>query len=123
MGDARTLRTGSNRRDRAIHNEILDTGAYEFVTFTAGAINGLPAAAGMGEEVTFTIEGDLTIRDVTQAVMFNVVATAVSDTEIRGTAIATISREAYGLGIPSVPLVANVEEDVELFIDFVAHAG
>ncbi len=121
--NARTLQTDSDRRDRAIQNEILDTGAYEFVTFTPITINDLPDAAGIGEEVAFTIDGNLTIRDVTQPVTFDVVATAVSETDLRGTAVATISREAYGLRIPSVPLVANVEEEVKLTIDFVAHAG
>ncbi|MDX1688375.1 MAG: YceI family protein [Candidatus Promineifilaceae bacterium] len=95
----------------------------EFITFTPVGINDLPDAAGIGEEVAFTVDGNLTIRDVTQPETFNVVAAAVSDTELRGTAAATISREAYGLRITRVPLVANVEKEVELTIDFVAHAG
>ncbi len=120
--NARGLATDNNFRNRAIQNEILDTGAYEFITFTPTAVNGLPASAAVGEEIGFTIVGDLTIRDVTTEVTFNVVATAISPTQISGTATATIQRADYGLRIPEVPSVANVEEEVELIIEFVANS-
>jgi len=120
--NARTLATDNNFRNRAIQNEILQTGSYEFITFTPTAINGLPASATVGEAITFTIDGDLTIRDVTQPVTFTVVATPVTETQLAGTASAVIVRADYNLAIPSVPNVANVEEEVELYIEFVANA-
>ncbi|HRQ40325.1 MAG TPA: YceI family protein [Chloroflexota bacterium] len=121
--NARTLATDNNFRNRAIQNEILDTGAYEFITFTPTAVTGLPESVNVDDPVTFTIAGNLTIRDVTNAVTFTVQATAVSATQLTGTATATVSRGDYGLQIPSVPNVANVEEEVELIIDFVANAS
>ncbi|MCA9918694.1 MAG: YceI family protein, partial [Anaerolineales bacterium] len=71
----------------------------------------------------FTIEGELTIRDVTETVTFEVTATAVTETTIQGTATATVLRDAYGLNIPEVPNVANVENEVDLIINFVANAS
>jgi polyisoprenoid-binding protein YceI len=121
--NARTLATDNDFRNRAIQNEILDTGAFEFITFTPTAVNGLPASAAAGEEISFTIDGDLTIRDVTAPVTFTVTATAVSATQITGTATATVLRETYGLNIPEVPSVANVENEVDLIITFVANAS
>ena len=121
--NARTLATDNNFRNRAIQNEILNTGDYEFISFVPTAVTGLPAAAGVGEEISFTIDGELTIRDVTESVTFSVVATAVSDTQISGTATATVLRETYGLTIPEVPNVANVENEVDLIISFVANAS
>jgi len=118
--NARTLATDNNFRNRAIQNEILDTGQFEFITFTPTALEGLPASAAIGEPITFTMSGDLTIRDITLPATFTVEATAVSDTEIAGTATAVINRTDYDLQIPSVPNVANVEEEVELYIDFTA---
>ena len=118
--NARTLATDNNFRNRAIQNQILDTGAYEFIIFTPTSVDGLPASAAVGEEVTFTIAGDLTIRDITQPAVFTVTATAVSEGELAGTASAVVLRADYGMEIPSVPNVANVEEEVELYIDFVA---
>ncbi len=120
--NARTLTTDNDFRNRAIQNQILQTGAYEFITFTPTAVNGLPASARVGETLSFTIVGDLTIRDVTNEVTFAVTATAVSPTQISGTAIATIQRAAYNLRIPEVPSVANVEEEVQLIIEFVANS-
>ena len=121
--NARTLATDNNFRNRAIQNEILETGAYEFISFAPTTVNGLPASAGLGEEISFTIDGDLTIRDITEPVTFTVVATAVSDTQISGTATATVLRDTYGLNIPEVPNVANVENEVDLIITFVASAS
>ena len=120
--NARTLATDNNFRNRAINNEILDTGAYEFMTFVPTSIDGLPDSAAVGDAIEFTITGDLTIRDITNSVTFDVVATAVSEDQVTGTASTTIMRGDYGLQIPSVPNVANVEEEVDLYIDFVANA-
>lgn len=121
--NARTLQTDNNFRNRAIQNEILDTGDYEFITFTPTNVTGLPDSAAIGDAISFTIEGELTIRDTTVPASFDVTATAVSDTQLSGTASTTINREAFGLTIPSVPNVANVEEEVELYINFVANAS
>jgi polyisoprenoid-binding protein YceI len=121
--NARTLVTDNNFRNRAIQNEILDTGQFEFITFTPTGVEGLPASAGIGEAVTFTLVGDLTIRDMTVPATFTVEATAVSDNQITGTATTVVNRADFGLQIPSVPNVANVEEEVELYIDFTANAS
>ena len=43
--------------------------------------------------------------------------------QLAGSATATIAREDFNLVIPSVPDVADVEEEVELYIDFVANAS
>ena len=120
--NSRALATDNNFRNRAIQNQILDTGSHEFITFSPTSVNGLPASIAIGEEVNFSLAGDLTIRDITQSVLFNVLATAVSEDQFVGTASALVIRSDYGLEIPSVPNVANVEEQVELYIDFVANA-
>jgi len=121
--NARTLQTDNNFRNRAIQNEILDTGAFEFITFTPTGVEGLPAGVAVGEAVTFTLVGDLTIRDVTLPATFTVEAMVVSDTQIAGSATAIVNRTDFDLQIPNVPSVANVEEDVELYIDFTANAS
>ena len=121
--NARTLLTDNSFRNRAIQNEILDTGEFEFITFEPTSIDGLPESVGVGEQITFTIEGDLTIRDITQPIVFSVVAKADSASQISGTATAIVQRADFDLNIPNVPNVANVEEEVELYIDFVAIAG
>jgi polyisoprenoid-binding protein YceI len=121
--DATTLETDRSMRNNAIGRWILETGDHPFITFTPTVIEGLPASAAVGDELTFTISGDLTIRDISQPVTFNVTATAVSETQLSGTASAVIQRGDFDLTIPNVPNVANVEEEVELYIDFVANVA
>jgi polyisoprenoid-binding protein YceI len=121
--NARTLLTDNNFRNRAIQNEILDTGEFEFISFVPTSVDGLPDTVAVGETVQFTISGDLTVRDVTLPATFAVEATLVSADQVTGTASTVIPRGDYGLNIPSVPNVANVEEEVELYIDFTANAS
>lgn len=120
--NARGLATDNNFRNRAIHNEILQTGAFEFITFTPTTVNGLPSSAAVGKDVSFTIDGDLTIRNITHPVTFAVTATVVAPDRLAGTATATVNRADFDLRIPSVPSIANVDEQVQLTIDFVAGA-
>jgi polyisoprenoid-binding protein YceI len=121
--NARTFATDNEFRNRAIQNRILNTDAFEFITFTTTNIAGLPDSVAAGDTIVITVDGDLTIQDVTSPVTFNVELTLLSETELSGSASTTVLRETYGLEIPSVPNVANVEEEVELYIDFLATAG
>jgi len=118
--NARTFATDNNFRNRAINNEILETGEYEFVRFTPISISGFPENPAIGDTLKFQITGDLMIRDVTNQVTFDVTATAVSETRLEGSASAVIAREDYDLKIPNVPRVADVDEEVLIEIDFVA---
>lgn len=118
--NARTLSTDSDMRNRAIKNQILGTDQYEFITFTPTEIVGLPQSGDLGQSYTFQIVGDLTIRDVTRQVTFDVTATPASDSRLEGTAQTTIQYADYGIAIPKVRQVASVADTVRLEIDFVA---
>ena len=103
--NARSLVTDNNFRNRAIQNRILNTGDFEFIEFTPSAIEGIPDTVSSGETVNFMIVGELTIRDITNEVSFEVEATLVSEDEITGTASSVVSHKDYGLSIPEVPRV------------------
>jgi polyisoprenoid-binding protein YceI len=118
--NARTLVTDDDRRNRAIGNQVLDTGIYEFISFTPTEVSGLPEAVSSGETVNFQITGDLTIRDVTNEVTFEATVTFVSEDRLEGSASTIVLKEEYGLTIPNVPFVADVSEEVGLVIEFVA---
>jgi polyisoprenoid-binding protein YceI len=120
--NARDLTTDNDFRNRAIKNQILQTDQYEYVTFTPAEISGLPQAGAVGEPYSFQIVGDLTIRDVTKRVTFDVTAQAVSEARVEGTATTTIAYADYGIAIPQVRQVASVDEQVRLELDFVAAA-
>ena len=120
--NARTLQTDDGRRDRAIRSRILQSAedAYEFVEFVPTSFVGLPSEVAIGDEIQFTIVGNLTIREISAEITFDAVVSIESDSRVSGSAVTTIQRATYDLTIPSVPFVASVGEDVLLAIDFAA---
>jgi polyisoprenoid-binding protein YceI len=116
--NARTLVTDQDRRNQAIRNRILQTDVFEYITFSPNELTGLDGRAVPGQEYAFQISGDLTIRGITQPVVFDTVVTVEADDRLRGFASAVILREDFNLIIPNVPFVANVGENVSLEIDF-----
>ncbi len=118
--NARTFTTDSSNRNRAVRGAILDTDTFEFITFSPTSIDGLPSEPT--DSFTFTVIGDLTIRDVTQSVTFDVEVSSAAD-RVEGSASTIVNRTDFGIVVPSVPFVANVSEDVTLSIEFVALPG
>ncbi|MFK7801601.1 MAG: YceI family protein [Anaerolineae bacterium] len=119
--NARTFATDNDRRNNAIQNRILQTGDYEFVTFEPTNIVGMPATAAVGGTVQFDIEGNLTIRDVTLPVTFSAIVDLIDTNTIEGTVATIIAYSDFGINVPQVPVIANVEEELEIYIDFRAN--
>ncbi|MEM8859371.1 MAG: YceI family protein, partial [Chloroflexota bacterium] len=120
--DANTFYTNEPVRRRKIQTQILETEIYPFITFQPTGIREMPETVQLGEEIAFMIDGDLTIRTVSLPQTFEVTAVLASPDEIVGTAAAVVTRQSYGIEIPGVPNIADVEDEVELYIDFVARA-
>ncbi|HEY7704229.1 MAG TPA: YceI family protein [Acidimicrobiia bacterium] len=119
---ARTFATDSAFRDRAIRGPVILNSAdddFEFITFEPISVEGLSGPIVEGEELDFQVTGNLTVRGATAPVTFDVTA-ALRNGNIEGTAETTINRSDFGIGIPSVPSVANVSEEVLIRLDFVA---
>lgn len=123
--NARSLQTDNNFRNQALRSDILRSANddYEFITFEPTSLSGLPDTVEVGETYTFDIIGDLTIIDTTNEVTFNAEVTIVSESEITGSATTNVTYGDWGIPVPSAPLVANVEDNADLAIDFVARSG
>lgn len=121
--NARTIATDNDFRNRAIKNAILQTDTYEFVTFTPTSISGLPTSVAAGEAFIFQMTGDLTVKDVTKSVTFDVTVTPQSATELTGTATTSVLYDELGLTIPDSPSVDTVADVVRLELDFVARTS
>lgn len=124
--NARTFQTDSSNRDRAIRSGVvLDSGSDEFelITFRPASVDGLAGPLAVGDTVTFTVTGELSIKGVAQPTTFDVEATWLDENTLEGTAEAVVDRTDFGIGIPSVASVANVTEEVLIALDFVAVAG
>lgn len=122
--NVRTLLTDNEFRNRAIRGQILQSqrDEFEFAQFTPTEVSGLPESVTMDTPFTFTIQGDLQVRDVTHPVTFEARVTPISQDRIHGVATGQVLRSDYGLEIPSVPGVADVSDEVGLEIEFIAQA-
>lgn len=125
--NARTFTTDSERRDRAIRGPvILDSGSDEFelITFSPTTVDGLDGVvATVGDAYEFSVTGDLLVKGASNTVTFDVTVEMVDEVTISGVATAEVLRSEYGIGIPSVPGVADVTDEVGLTLEFVAVAG
>lgn len=120
--NARTLATDDDRRNQAIRNRILFTDQYEYIRFQPTQITSLSGKGVPGQPFSFQIAGDLTIRDITQPVVFDVTMTGETLSRINGVAKTVINRSDFNLNVPDVPFVADVAEEVVIEIDLVLEA-
>lgn len=122
--NARTFSTDSEQRNRALRGPVvLDSGSdeHELITFTPTTIDGLDGVdPAVGESYRFTVQGDLTIKGTTAPATFDVSVEMIDEGSIAGVATAQVLRSDFGIGIPSVPFVADVSDEVVLTLEFVA---
>lgn len=121
--NARSFVTDNERRNSAIVRLIFksEDPANEFITFVPTGFSGLPEVIKPGDVFVFTIAGDLTVSGVTKPATFNAEAELISVNELSGSAETTVLYKDFGLTVPSLPFLADVDENVGLHIDFVAN--
>lgn len=120
--NARDLTTDNEFRNRAIRNNILQSDRYELISFAPSELSGMPEEVNVGESFAFVINGELTIREVTRPVSFEVSVTATSATELQGIASASVLYRDFALNIPEVSSVDLVADEVRLELTFVARS-
>jgi len=118
--DAASFVTDSELRDSSLRAFILEADRFPGIVFTGTALEGIPHSLAVGDSPAFDLIGDLTIRDVTRLVTFEVRLRIESADRVSGEAEAVVRRSDFGLTIPSVPDVAEVAEQVTLRLVFVA---
>lgn len=117
--DLRTLQSDSPRRDNAIRGRWLESDTYPYADFVSTDALDLPADYTEGSEVTFTLVGDMTIRDVTKSVTWTVVG-VLQDGVVTGTATTSIVMSDFGFSPPNIANMIKVEDKADLTVNFVA---
>lgn len=117
--DISTFTSDSPRRDNAIRDRWLESARYPLATFAPTAIEGLPETYTSGEEITLTITGDLTVREVTRPTTFTVTG-AIDGETMRGVAETRIKMTDFGFQPPDIAGVLRAEDDVKISFSFVA---
>jgi polyisoprenoid-binding protein YceI len=117
--DTTTLKTDQDRRDNWIRSNGPDFNAYPTASFTAISVAGMPESYTPGETIDFQLSGDLTIREVTQPVTFDVSAALDGDT-LNGVATVRLLMSDFGIDPPNFANTLTVEDEFGLEITLTA---
>jgi polyisoprenoid-binding protein YceI len=117
--DLRTLATDEPRRDQRIRNNWLESNTYTWAEFKATSIEDFPADAAEGQDISFKLNGDMTIREVTNPQTFDVTARLDGNT-FTGTATTYLLMRDYGFEPPSILGMLQVTDGVTVTVTFVA---
>ncbi len=117
--DARDFKTDSENRDKAISGFILrskNNENFNFIKFTPdeSIVNMTP-----GVKKNFELSGDLTISGITKKATFNLALIFGEDT-LSGEANTKIKRSDFDLKVPSVPFVAEVNDEFNVDVKILA---
>lgn len=117
--DLRTLTSDETRRDQRIRDQWLESNTYPWAEFKATAIENFPAEAAEGQDVSFKLTGDMTVREITKPQTFEVTARLDGDT-FTGTAVTNLLMQDYGFEPPSILGILSVTDGVTVTVNFVA---
>jgi len=115
--DLTGLKTDRDRRDGYVQRNTLETAKYPTADFVITQITGLPAKLPTSGALSFTLVGDLTLKGVTKPTTWTVTATA-TPTGMTGTAKTKFTFSEFGIAVPRVPVVARVDDPIQLELDF-----
>ena len=92
---------------------------YPLATFASTDVQGIPESYTEGQEITFKLTGDMTIREVTKPVTFDVRGKLEGDT-ITGTATTQLLMKDFGFDPPSIAGMLTVQDGVTVTVNFTA---
>ena len=119
-----TLTSNQTKRDDYLR-EIRDDGpsfdAYPLATFKATAIDGSSTANASGRELNLKLTGDLTVREMTKRVVFDVKAQLTAGT-LSGVATTRFLLSDFGIGPIDFPPLLAVADPIGIEVQFTARA-
>lgn len=120
--DISTLESDDARRDRVIRERFLQSQVYPEARFVVTGVEGFPENYQPGQEASFRLLGDLTIREVTQPATFDVTATLDGDA-LAGTATTRILMTDFDFNPPGFAGMMQAENEALITVNFTARAS
>jgi polyisoprenoid-binding protein YceI len=99
--DLRTLTSDNAMRDQAIRMQWLQSNTYPYAVFVAKEVQGLPTDAVQGQPYTLKVSGDMTIRNITKPVTFDITVT-LNGTTLTGEGTTQIYMKDFGFNPPEI---------------------
>lgn len=113
------LRSDSDRRDGYIRGRSLESDRFPNVEIAVQEVRGLPWPLPASGQATFQMAGDLTIRDQTRLVTWDVTAN-FDGGAVEGLAKTEVTFEQFDITKPSVAIVISVADEIRLEVAFKA---
>lgn len=117
--DLRTLKSDESRRDNWLQRNTIQTDRFPTATFVVRGVRGLPFPLPTSGAATFELVGDLTVRDVTRPLTWQVQA-QFRAAEITGLATTDLRLTDFGLTPPTVGPVLSIADPIKLELQFTA---
>lgn len=117
--DLSALKSDSGQRDNFIRRNSLESLRFPLARFKPTQLTGLPNVYKEGDALKFKIAGDMTVRDTTVPVTFDVTA-SLSAGKLAGTATATIKMSDFKFQAPDIAGTLKADDEVKVKLEFVA---
>jgi polyisoprenoid-binding protein YceI len=115
--DVSTLKSDQSQRDNFLRQSTLQTSRYPNVTFVPTAAAGLPTAVPASGQASFKLTGDLTVKEVTKPITWDVTCVAASSSEGSCHATTSFAFADVGLTVPRVFTVLSIVDKITLELD------
>jgi polyisoprenoid-binding protein YceI len=117
--DLSTLSSDQPLRDGWMRSDGPNFGRYPNAVFVATTLEDAPTTYETGDEVTFRMVGNLTIREITQPTVF-VVTAALNDGTVTGVAEAQVTMSSFGISPPNFANTLTVADEFIIRVEFTA---
>lgn len=109
----------SNLRDKRLRTDFLNSTDFPMAEFEATSIEGIPEAVDGETTAEVTIDGDLTVAEVTAPATFAGTVTVDDDT-LTAELTATVAMSDYDIGPINIAGLVRTGDEVDLTFDLVA---
>ena len=117
--DISAFASDSGQRDNFIRRNNLESAKFPLARFKPTAITGLPSTYKEGDELKFKMTGDMTVRETTIPVTFDV-AVKLAGGKLTGTATADVKMTDFKFNPPDIAGTLKADNEVKLKLEFVA---
>jgi polyisoprenoid-binding protein YceI len=118
--DISQFKSDKDMRDNRIRENWLESAKFPTVTVVPKSITGIPADVKEGQEISFSMVGDTTIRDATKPLTYAVTA-KLENNQLTGTATTEFNMTDFNFQPPDIAGMLKAEDAVKIKIAFVAN--
>ncbi len=114
-----TLRSDSDRRDDFLRGNSLESNKFSTAEFVVKDAPGMPWPLPDGGEASFQLSGDMTVREVTRPLTWDVTVEFGPNT-VTGQTTTTFTFDTFEIEKPSLFFIISLDDEIRLELDIAA---